>query len=132
MNSEWQTPKSNIRIALGVAFIIAGFVWLVYFGNYMLTAYRYSTPDKFIVWLGLMTFSLLLWIAFYIGFSIKTRKAVLGFLSILIWSIGLLLIPVPEGYGEAVLGSYFLLFILLMALYAKHEESKRKKARQNC
>jgi hypothetical protein len=127
MDNEWHTPKSHTRIALGVTFIIAAFVWMTYFGNYLLTTYKYSTPDRFVFWFGATISVSLLFVGFTIGFSMKIKQAVLGFLYLLGFLFTLQLIPVPEGYGEAVYGSYFLLYMLPMILYIRHEKSKKNK-----
>jgi len=127
MNNEWHAPKSGTRLALSVVFIIGAIVWMACFGIYTLTVYAHSTPDKFVVFFGIAIGASLLFVGFAIASSAKTRQVIPAFLYLLVFLCTLPLIPVPNGYGETVLGIYFLLWSLPVILYARHEKSKKKK-----
>jgi len=123
---KWYKPKSHIRIFLGLLLIIAGFAWLTFFYNYISIIYPRTTPDILIGWFGALVTSFLFFLAICVGFSVKTKKTVVAALVLFIWSLGFLVLPVPEGYAEAVYGSWALLGMVAVGLYAKYEESKKK------
>jgi hypothetical protein len=122
---DWHAPKSNTRIILSLISFAAAFIFMAWFFKYA----PFSPSDRLVGWLGAITTCFLFFSGFYIGFSIKTKKAIVGFLAFLIWSLGLLFLPVPEGYAEAVYGSWAILFMAAVALYAKYEESRKRKGK---
>jgi len=126
---EWYKPKSNVRVILGLIFIITGFIWMIFFYNYMSITYPRTTPAILIGWLGAIITSFLFFLGICVGFSVKTKKVVVATSILFVWSLGFLVLPVPEGYAEAVYGSWVLILMVAIGLYAKYEESKKKKAR---
>lgn len=125
--NEWYAPKSNIRIILSLVSFAAAFIFMTWFFKYA----PFSPSNKLMGWLGAVTTCFLLFLGFYIGFSIGTKKAIAAFSVFLIWSLGLIFLPVPEGYAEAVYGGWAILLMAIIALYAKYEESKKKKNKHN-
>lgn len=123
---KWPAPKSNARITLGLTFIIAGFIWTVYFFEFI----PFSPLDSLTGWFGAITASILLFLGLCIGFSAKLKEAIAGFLIFIVWSLGLILLPVPEGYAEAVFGSWAILGMILIIIFAKYKESRKKKGVQ--
>jgi hypothetical protein len=67
-----------------------------------------------------------LFLAFYVGFDLETKKVVVGASTWLIWSTGVLVLPLPEGYGEEVLGGWAALFCVITVLYVRYRTAKRK------
>ena len=65
-----------------------------------------------------------------VGSNIGFKKMVLSFLVVVVWSLGFLILPVPEGYAEAVYGSWAILLMVIAALYFRREESKKKKLKE--
>jgi hypothetical protein len=124
LNNAWPAPKSSIRIALGLTFIIAGFVWTVFF----FTLLPFSGLDRLTGWFGAIIASVFFFLGICIGFSLKPKETTVGFLVLVAWSLGLVLLPVPEGYGEAVFGGWFLVLCAMVALYEKH---RKKSAHYN-
>jgi hypothetical protein len=113
--NKWPAPKSNVRIVLGLTFFIGGFIWVVCFFKFI----PFSPLDRLTGWLGAITAGLLFFLGICIGFSAKPKGAIAGFVIFVAWSLGLILLPVPEGYGEAVLGGWFLVLCAMVALYEK-------------
>lgn len=60
--------------------------------------------------------------------NVDLKKMSIGFSLFMIWSFGLIVIPIPEGYGEAVLGGYAIFWMLLLAAFFKYKEYKKKKS----
>ena len=122
---EWYAPKSNTRIILSLISFVAAFVFMAWFFKCV----PFSPSNKFTMWLGAVATAFLFFLGFYVGFNIKKKKVIGGFSAFLIWSLGLLFLPVPEGYTEAVYGSWAILFMAIIALHAKHQESKKRKSK---
>jgi len=120
---EWYAPKSNVRIALCLVLIIAGFAWILVFFKFV----SFSPQDRLTGWLGAIIAGFFFFWAFCIGFSVKTKKILVGTLVCFSWSMGFLIIPVPEGYAETVYGSWAIVLIAIVAIYAKYKESRKKK-----
>jgi hypothetical protein len=129
---DWRAPKSNARIILGLILIVAAFLWLTYFYNYLSSTYPHTSPDRLTGWFGAIIACSLFFSSFCIGFNVKTKKAVIGFLFFIVWSYGLVLLPIPEGYGEAVLGGWAILFMAFVTVYAKYEQWKKNKKGHDC
>ena len=83
-----------------------------------------SISDRLSVWLGVEVVCLLFFSAFYIGFGLETKKAILGVFVWLIWGLGFLIIPFPEGYGEEVLGGWAALLGVIIVLYVRYKRSR--------
>jgi hypothetical protein len=124
--NKWPAPKSNTRIALGLTFIIAGFVWAIYFFAFI----PFSPSDRLTGWFGAITASILLFLGLCIGFGAKPKEVIVGSLVIVAWSLGLILLPAPEGYTEAVFGSWAILGMIIIIIYAKYEKSRKKNSAQ--
>ena len=119
---KWPTPKSNTRIALSLTFFVGGFIWIIYFFEFM----PFSPLDRLTGWLGAITASLLFFLGLCIGFSAKPKSAIIGFLVFTAWSLGLIILPVPEGYGEAIFGAWFLVLFGIVALYEKYRKKSTR------
>jgi len=118
-----------MRIAVSLVFFIGFFLWSLYFYSYISMTYPYAIPDKLVVWGGLVVASIFLLSGFLVllkGEATNSKEVVIGFVFFVVWSIGLLVIPVPEGYGEGLLGIYFLLLIVALWLYSKYIGSRKK------
>lgn len=115
---KWPGPKSNTRIALGLTFIIAGLVWAVYFFEFI----HFSPLDRLTGWVGAITAGVFLFSGFCIGFGVKPKSAIAGFLVFVTWSLGLALLPVAGGYSEAVFGGWFLVLFAIVALYERYKK----------
>ena len=113
---KWHAPKSGTRIDFALAFFIGGLIWAVYFFEFR----SFSPLDRLTGWVGAITASLFFFLGLCIGFSTKPKSAIAGFLVFAAWSLGLILLPVPEGYGEAVFGGWFLVLFAMVALYEKY------------
>lgn len=120
---EWYKPTSTLRVVLGIVFIIAAFVFMIYYFNFI----PFSTSNMLTVWLGAIVTCFLFLLGFYVGLDISTKKVLVAALVLSIWSMGLLILPVPEGYGEAVYGCWAVLLMIIMILFAKYQEAKKKK-----
>ena len=123
---KWPSPKSNRRVALGLTLIVAGFIWIVYFFEFM----PFSPSYRLTGWIGAIIASLLLFSGLCIGFNAKPKGAIAGFLVFIVWSLGLVLLPVPGGYAEVVFGSWAILGMIIVITYAKYQESRKKKGAQ--
>jgi len=126
---ETSTLKSRARVALSIFFFTGFFVWSLYFYSYISLTYPHAIPDKLVVWGGLIVASSFLLVGFIVLLKDKPTKSkdvVIGFVFFFVWSLGLMAIPVPEGYGEGVLGIYFLFLIAALVLYSKLRESRKK------
>lgn len=120
---EWRASKSNVRIALGLVLIIAGFVWLALFFEFM----PISPSNILVGWLGAIITGFFFFSAICISFDDKAKKAIVVGLVCLLWSLGFLVLPVPEGYAETVYGGWAIIFMALVILYAKYESSQKRK-----
>jgi hypothetical protein len=120
--SKWPAPKSDARIALALIFFIVGFIWIICFFEFL----PFSPSDRLIGWLGAITASLLFFTGLCVGFSIRPKEAIAAFLAWIVWSLGLIYLPVPEGYGEAVFGGWFLVGFAVVALYEKYRKRAKK------
>lgn len=118
MNNTWPATKSNTRLAFGLTLIIAGFVWTIYFFMFQ----PFSVLDRLTGWFGAMIGGVFLFFGICIGFSKKLKEIAAGFLVLVVWSLGLALLPVPQGYGEAVFGGWFLVLFAVIALYGKYRK----------
>lgn len=119
--AEWLKPKSNIQIILGLIFIIAGFVWMGCFFSFRL----FSPSDRFSIWRGVVITSLLFFSGFCIGFKIPIKQSLIVALIFLGYSF-VFFIPVPSGYEEVYYGGLWVLIMIMLVLYAKLKESKKK------
>lgn len=128
--NEWHITKSKTKIAIGLVLIASSFVWITYFYVYASFMYSYTTPEKFTVWFAIMVTCLLFFWGFCMIFDVNAIKILELSLIFPIWSLGLLVLPIPKGYEEAVLGSYFLLWVLIIALYFEYEKYKKKRRSQ--
>jgi uncharacterized membrane protein YgcG len=125
MNTEWQLTKNRTRRIVAWVLLVASFIWLVFFLNFMLTAFRYSTPDPFTVWSGMVIFSLFVFGFAYLISTEKLWKMILVFCYVLTVITGMFMIPIPEGYAEAVLGVYCILSMSPLLLYARYKKSRK-------
>jgi len=124
---QGRVSKSRIRIAVGSLLILGCFVWAIYFSFAVPFGQLPPAYAKITIWGSVIVASLLLFLGLLVlAENVDTKKMVLGFIFFVVWSIGLLAIPVPEGYGEGVLGIYFLLLIVALWLYSKYVGSKKK------
>ena len=123
--------KSRTRRIVAWAFLVASFIWLVFLGAYMLSAFRYSTPDPFTVWSGIAIFGLFVFGFAYLISTEKLWKMILGFCYFLAVITGMFMIPVPEGYAEAVLGVYYVLSMSPFLLYAKYKKPRKAVKKNN-
>lgn len=124
---QGRVSKSRVRIAAGSLLILGCLVWAVYFSFAVPLEHLSSAYAKITVWAGVIVGSILLFLGLLVlAENVDMRKMFLGFIFFLVWSLGLPLIPVPEGYGEGVLGIYFLLLIAALWLYSKFMGSKKK------
>jgi hypothetical protein len=117
---EWYEPTSTLRIAFATAIILAALVFMVSYFSFA----PFSTSDRLSVWVGAEIICLLLFLAFYVGFDLETKQVVVGASIWLIWSIGLLVLPLPEGYGEAVLGGWAALLGVIIVLYVRYRTAR--------
>jgi len=120
------TPKSKIRTVMSAIFILGFFVWDAFFFYHLLSTYPYTTPDKLIVWFGIIIAGLLIFIGITVGAGADAKTIAVGSIVCVVWSLGLLVIPVPEGYGEAVLGSYAILLMVMVALFFEYKKFRKK------
>ena len=120
---EWYKTRGAVGIILGLAFFIAGFVWLWYFFEYEL----FSPSDRFSIWLGAVIAGLLFFSGFCVSFKVQAKKSVMFTLMFLGYSL-IFFVPVPSGYEEFYYGGFAVLLMAIVAFYAKYEESKKKKA----
>ncbi len=126
---EWTGVGRKLRVIAGILSILGFFVWATFFYYYVSLIFPRATPDKFVVWVGIIIATVFLLVGFLLlfqGKSANSKELFVGYLLFVIWSFGLLVIPTPEGYGEAVLGGYFILLIAALALYSRYKKSKER------
>jgi hypothetical protein len=82
----------------------------------------FSGLDRLTGWFGAIIGGVFLFLGICIGFSVKLSEITAGFLVLVAWSLGLALLPVPEGYSEAVFGGWFLVLCAIVALYEKYRK----------
>lgn len=117
----------KIKIAAGILLILGFFLWITYFFYQIFVNYPSQIPDRLTIWLGLIFALFLLLSGISIGVGASFRKMLFGFLFLVAWSYGLLAIPTPEGYGEAVLGLWAILGLAAVVLYYEYEKSRKDK-----
>lgn len=66
-----------------------------------------------------------------IGESLNWRKLLMAFVFVALWSAGFLFVSFPQGYGEAVLGFWTVLGIIVIALFFRYQELKKSKKQNN-
>lgn len=125
MNHESQFTKSKTRLVVGLGFLVAGLVWMVVSTEYMLNAYRHSTPDTFTVLIDIVVFGFFVFCGGCLISTEKLWKIILGFGCLLMWSLGFFVIPrPPEGYEEVVYTGYWFLLLLPFFIYYKYRKSR--------
>lgn len=114
--------RSMARTLVSVVFIAGFFVWDAFFFFYLLSTYPNSTPDKITVWFGIIIAGLLIFLGIAVGAHADALTITVGSVVCVVWSLGLLVIPVPEGYGEAVLGGYAILLMVTIAIFFEYKK----------
>ncbi len=121
-------PKSKTRIVASAILILGFFIWDTFFFYYLLSTYPHTTPDKLTVWFGIVIAGLLIFVGIAVGAGINAKTIAVGAIVCAAWSLGLVLLPVPEGYAETVYGGWTILLMLLVAFYFEYEKSRKRKA----
>ncbi|MFX0202848.1 MAG: hypothetical protein ACFFCW_42630 [Candidatus Hodarchaeota archaeon] len=126
-----QPLKRRTRVALSLTFITGFFIWAVYFFFHISLTYPRVIPDKLTVWIGMIIAASLLLVGVGIGESLNWRKLLMAFVFVALWSAGFLFVSFPQGYGEAVLGFWTVLGIIVIALFFRYQELKKSKKQNN-
>jgi hypothetical protein len=120
MVEGWPKPASDSRVIFGTVLIVAGFVFLIIFTSV------FAPMNRLTAWEGAMLACVLLFAGFAVGFSVKIKTVVGAILVVIVGSFGFVIIPVPEGQADVVLGSYLLLLLGLIIAYEKYTHRKKK------
>lgn len=128
---ELHLPRSKTRILLSISLIVASFVFVAWFFLYV----PFSPSNKLMMWAVLLISGFLFFSGYCVGSNINFKKMLSWFLVVIVWSMGFVVLPVPEGYAETVYGSWAILLMAIVALYYRREKSRRNQARKrssNC
>lgn len=124
------SSKSRTRAVVSAIFIVGFFAWLAVFFSYTFSIDTQTFLGKLTIWFGIIIAGLLIFLGIAVGAGADAKTMTAGSIVFVVWSLGLLVIPVPEGYGEAVLGSYSILLMVMVALFFEYKKiRKRSKTR---
>lgn len=118
----WQVRSSNKMLILGLIFIIAGFALMTAFFKFV----PFSSSDRLTGWLWAVLIMLVFGLGFFSIIVVKIRDALATLLALFLWSL-ILLVPVPLGYEEVYYGGSVAFLGIMLVLYVKYKEYKKKK-----
>lgn len=115
--------KSKERTIFGIFGLVAFFVV-----SALAFMYRdFLMVNRLQAWTVIVIDICLLFSALCIGLGGTMKNLVVGVVFLVLWTYGFLILPTPEGYGEAVYGGWALLAIIFVALYSEYEKFIKKK-----
>lgn len=107
-------------ILFGTSLILA--LWLGLFAVQLVTASNLKT------WLVLDVLACMGFSGTAIGFGGTAKDLIFGNLFLIGWAYGLVILPVPEGYAEAVYGGWAVLAMIVVIAYFEYEKRRGKTA----
>jgi hypothetical protein len=109
-------------LVLGIVFFIIGLALMALFPTFMT-----FSPDRFVILLYVLLMALPFGLGLFSIIVVKKRDVVTAFIAFFIWSL-VLLVPVPQGYGEPIYGGSLILMVGTILLIDKYKKSKKKDA----
>ena len=112
---------SKGRIALSILSFCTALIVATCFSVYV----PFSPSDRLKMWIFIAVESCLMFSVGCIGLGGTVKSLLAGLLFATIWSFGLVMLPVPEGYGEAVYGGWAIFGMIIVILYFESKKSKK-------